>query len=147
MYNEQFNLKYIFNLLFINTKNNNNFIQFIRYFISSCTALMIDFLLFIILTRVFHINYVVSNVLGNIAGMFVNYFLNILWVFNKRKFKNKKLEFIFFIIIGFLGTLLNTFLIWLLTSFFYIYDLISKSIATIISYIFRYLLRKFLLFR
>ena len=141
------NIKVLVNILLFKKKDNHLSIQFFRYFISSLIALFFDFLVYIFLTRVFDVYFENANRIGNLTGMIVNYILNILWVFDKRRINNRILEFVLFVIIGLLGMELNTFLLKIFTNVFLIYDLISKGISTIISYFFRFFVRKIVLFK
>ena len=141
------NIKSFFNILFFRKKENEIQVQFFRYLVSSVLALIFDYMTYLLLTRLFCVNAIISNISGNTVGMLVNYFLNISWVFEKRKIKNKILEFILFIVTFLLGTGLHTFIFWILKEIFLVYDIISRIIATGISYIFRFILRKIILFK
>lgn len=141
------NAKSFIKILFFKKKANELQIQFFRYLVSSGIALAFYYTTYFVLTRIFNINEIISNIIGNTIGMIVNYFLNIKWVFEKRKIKNKIIEFFLFIATFILGTGLNTFIFWILTKILLIYDLISLIIATGITYIFRFVIRKIILFK
>ena len=147
MQNMIINIKSFFHFIFFKKKENELPVQFFRYLVSSAFALVLDYTTYLLLTRLFHVNDIISNIIGNTVGMLVNYFLNISWVFEKRKIKNKIFEFILFIITFFLGTGLHTIIFWFLKEIFLIYDIISRIIATGISYIFRFVLRRTILFK
>lgn len=145
--NTLINIKSLINILLFKKKNNQLHVEFFRYFVSSGISLIFDYLTYFLLTRIFRTNYIISNIIGNTVGMIVNYILNILWVFEKRKIKNKIVEFILFAITFFLGTAIHTFVFWIFKDLLLIYDIISRVIATIISYFFRFITRKIFLFK
>ncbi len=58
--------------------------RFIQYHISvGITAVVANWLLLVILTEVFHIYYLLSNLIGIAAGTLANFILNDLWTFGK----------------------------------------------------------------
>lgn len=80
------------------------------------------------------------------TGLIVNYILSIVWVFDKRRIKNRRLEFLFFGIIGIIGLIINQFSMWFLTEKTQIFYLYSKIIAAILVLIWNFTIRKILLF-
>jgi putative flippase GtrA len=122
-------------------------IQMFRYLFVGGAAFIVDFLSLFILTDFFGIYYLISAAIAFILGLIVNYFLSISWVFNKRKLKNRHLEFGMFAIIGIIGLGFNEVVIWFFTQDLQIYYLISKIFAAIIILFWNFLARKYILFR
>ena len=128
-------------------KTDNVFIQLIRYTFVGGFAFVIDFSLLWLLTDICHIHYLASASLSFIAGLVVNYFISTKWVFDKSKVSNKKLEFLFFGLIGVVGLGLNDLFIWLLTDLGGFHYLMSKIIAVFLVYLWNFFARKYLLFK
>jgi putative flippase GtrA len=118
-------------------------IQFIRYFFVGGVAALVNILLLFILTDIFFIYYLLSNVLSFIAGLTVNYILSKRLVFYTN-FGNKKIEFILYGFIGGIGLVFDTGLIYFFTEIMGIYYLFSKIISTFLVFVWNFLARKFL---
>ena len=128
-------------------KTNNIFIQLFRYTFVGGFAFIVDFGSLFVLTEFIHIYYLISAAIAFILGLGTNYILSIIWVFDKRIFKNKYIEFMIFGIIGIVGLGLNELFIWFFTEKMHFYYLISKIISTFFVYLWNFFARKFILFR
>jgi putative flippase GtrA len=130
-------------------KNNTDktHIQMFRYLFVGGGAFIVDFLSLFILTDFFGLYYLISAAIAFILGLIVNYFLSITWVFNKRKLKNRPLEFGMFGVIGIIGLGFNEVIIWFFTQDLQIYYLISKIFAAIFILFWNFFARKYILFR
>lgn len=122
-------------------------IQLFRYLFVGGAAFIVDFLSLFILTDFFGIYYLISAAIAFLLGLIANYFLSISWVFNKRKLKNRHIEFGMFAIIGIIGLGLNEIFIWFFTQDLQVYYLISKIFAAIIILFWNFFARKYILFR
>ncbi len=122
-------------------------IQLFRYLFVGGAAFIVDFLSLFILTDFFGIYYLISAAIAFLLGLIANYFLSISWVFNKRKLKNRHIEFGMFAIIGIVGLGLNEIFIWFFTQDLQVYYLISKIFAAIIILFWNFFARKYVLFR
>lgn len=127
-------------------KTNNFLIQFFRYTIVGSVAFVFDFLTLFVLTEYFELYYLFSTAIGFFVGLTTNYILSILWVFEKRLFSSKYLEFLLFTLIGLIGLILNELFIWSFTEIIGIHYLWSKIISTVLVYFWNFLVRKFVLF-
>jgi len=128
-------------------QTNKTRIQLLRYLFVGGAAFIVDFLSLYILTDLFGIYYLISAAIAFILGLFVNYFLSVSWVFNKRKLDNRTFEFGIFAIIGLVGLGLNELFIWFFTQELMIYYLLSKIFAAIIILFWNFFARKYVLFR
>ena len=81
--------------------------QIIRFFIVGMITFGLDMVTLVILTEYYQIYYLTSAAFGFIVGSTLNYVLCVLFVFHSGRFKRKTNEFITFIILTFLGLLLN----------------------------------------
>ncbi len=131
--------------VFLN-KTRNNYIQFMRYGFVSTVALAVDFGGLVALKQYAHMNYLVAASFSFIGGLLVNYVLSILWVFNNSRVAKRSTEFGIFAIIGLVGLGMTDLILYVLTSGFGLYYVLSKAIATIIVYFWNFAVRKKYLF-
>jgi dolichol-phosphate mannosyltransferase len=61
------------------------FKRMFKYHVSAGAAMLANLLVLWILTEVFHLYYLASNVFGILCGMLLNYFINDRWTFKHRK--------------------------------------------------------------
>ena len=138
-------------MAFLKIPNNKNIIgQFLRYFVTGGLAFIVDFGLFALSLYHFEVHYLISNLIGLMAGNVVNYLLSIGWVFSSEKRKMEKqriLEIIVFVLISLFGMGLNEFLMYLSVEVFVVQEMISKIVAAIIVLLYNFLARKFILFK
>ena len=106
-------------------KTDKTHIQMFRYLFVGGAAFIVDFLSLFILTDFFGVYYLISAAIAFLIGLIANYFLSISWVFNKRKLKNRHIEFGMFAIIGIIGLGFNEIFIWFFT----------QDLSDILSYI------------
>jgi putative flippase GtrA len=139
-------LSILFRDLFLQ-KSDKTMVHLLRSIFSSNIAFSVDFGLLALLTEVFHIHYLISAGIGFIIGTTVSYILSILWVFDKRRLRNKQLEYWVFIFIGLTGAVLNELLIWFFTEQVHIFYLISKIISGSSVFFYNFFMRRHFLFR
>lgn len=135
-------MKKMFNKLFIE-KTNDIKIQFLRYIFVGGIAAVVNIGALYIFTDIFHLYYLISNIFGFVLGLITNYLLSKVLVFAKEQKFNKVIEFTIYAIIGVIGLGLDTFFLWLFTSFG-IYYLLSKIISTALVFIWNFGARKVL---
>lgn len=123
------------------------FHEFIRYFVASAAALIIDIGSLWLLTSILHVPYLWSGAIAFLAGLIFVYILSITWVFDQRIIRDWKREFLIFGIIGIIGLGLNELILWLLTGYFGIFYLISKIGSVVVVFSWNFGARKWLLFR
>jgi len=87
--------------------------------------------------------YLVSATLSFLLSLYVNYIMSVGWVFHQTKY-TKSVQIITFLAIGVIGLVLNLVIIWLLTSHFGVYYLLSKLVAIVIVFFWSFLGRKYL---
>jgi putative flippase GtrA len=109
-------------------------------------AFGVDFLTLYVMTSLFEIHYLISNIFGFIFGLSVNYLLSISWVFASRKMESQKKEFIIFTLIGLIGLLVNQLVMWGLTDIMALYYLYSKVVATGIVFLWNFFARRHIVF-
>ena len=129
------------------SRTNSISIQFFRSIFVGGLATIVDFGFLYFFTEFVNIYYLTSAALAFILGLTTNYILSIVWVFNRRKFTKKWLEFVIFAIIGIVGLILNELIIWYFTEYLHFHYLLSKVVSTIVVFSWNFLARKFILFR
>lgn len=138
-------------MAFLKIPNNKNIIgQFLRYFVTGGLAFIVDFGVFALSLYYFEIHYLVSNLIGLMAGNVVNYLLSIGWVFSSEKRKMEKhrlLEITVFVLISLFGMGLNEFLMYLFVGILVIQEMVSKIVAAIIVLLYNFFARKYILFK
>lgn len=128
-------------------KSSNIYIQLFRYVLAGGTAFVVDFGLLYTLTNWLGVHYMVSTVISYTIGLIITYLLSIYWIFDKRRTNNRLMEFFIFSLIGLVGLSLTSFFMFLLTDILGIYYLLSKLATTIIVFIWKFIAKKFILFR
>lgn len=119
-------------------------IQFIRYFFVGGIAAVVNIGLLFLLVDIFDINYILSNIIGFIFALLVNYGLSTMFVFTKDNSMSKIFELVMYVIIGVLGLGFDTLILWICTSKINIYYKISKIISTMLTFIWNFLAKKML---
>jgi len=79
------------------------------------------------------------------TGTILNYYLCTFWIFKIRIVENRTLEMFYYIIITAVGLCINTFFIWGLTELFSLYYMLSKLLATFVTYWWNFGARKYFL--
>jgi putative flippase GtrA len=131
--------------ILLTEKSNNLFIQLFRYTFVGGLAFLVDFSLLYVLTEYAGLHYLVSASCSFIAGLFVNYFISVFWVFGASSMK-KIVEFLLFAFVGLIGLGLNDFFLWLFTEQCRIYYMLSKLMAVVLVYLWNFLGRRYFIF-
>jgi putative flippase GtrA len=126
---------------------NNTFLQFARYTIVGAVALGADFCALFLLTYFGGLHYLVSAALAFLIGLLINYGLSAAWVFARRSFQNRTVEFAIFAGVGIVGLGLNELGMWTLTSLVGLHYLWAKLFTAAFVYIWNFSARKVTLFR
>jgi putative flippase GtrA len=121
-------------------------VQFFRYVVVSGISLAADFGLLYLGTEYLGLHYLLSAIVSYSVGVVVNYLLSVLWAFPRSRLKSRALEFLIFVIIGLAGMGLNELLLWLFTAVLHFHYLVSRSITAVIGYLWKFVLRKIVLF-
>jgi len=133
-------------------KTDNTFIQFFRYVFVGGIATVVDWgsssLCFYLLFHQKHA--VLSNTIGFVLGLVVNFCISTLWVFQASKVKSKWAEFLGFAAVGVVGLLITFGITAAFTAKFegsaVPYQPISKVLSTAVSFLWNFFARKYLLY-
>jgi putative flippase GtrA len=121
-------------------------VQFFRYGIVGGIAFVVDFGTLWAFTHFVGLHYLLSALVGFVAGLTTNYLLSINFVFSQRKLTSRSREFGLFALVGVIGVGINELVMWLFTDGLGTHYLISKVIATVIVYLWNFTARKKLMF-
>lgn len=117
-------------------------VQIFRFGIVGGLAFVIDYITLIICKEIFDLSVLLSAAIAFTISVIVNYILSIIWVFDVDKEKNKKKNFIIFIVFSIIGLILTEIIMWIGTDLLNISYLIVKIIATAIVMVFNFITRK-----
>ena len=120
--------------------------EFVRYTLVGGFAFIVDFSLLYILTEWAGLHYLLSATIAFMAGLTLNYTLSVLWVFAYRSCKDKRREFILFLIVGIGGVVLTDISMATLTPILHGNYLWAKGITAILVLLWNFFLRRQLLF-
>ena len=132
------------------------FVQFVRSVMAGAAASVADISIYGIGVNLLGINHIVSNTFSFIFGLSVNYYLSREWVFNKKK-RNTKRDFLLFSLIGIIGLLLSSVLLYILVDLGTLYYLLmtensglvksaAKIFAVILVFFWNFIARKRVVF-
>ncbi len=121
-------------------------VQAIRSLAVSVVALIVDFGLLIVFKELFGINYLVAATMSFLAGVTVNYYLSIWWVFAERKLTSRKAEFIIFVVICTIGLGLNLAIIAGMVQVGHLDYRVAKGVSTIVVFFWNFIARKKILY-
>ena len=125
-------------------KTNDTKIQFFRYLFVGGFAAVVNIGTLYLFTDIFHIYYLISNILSFTLGLLTNYILSKKLIFTLEKEINKMFEFLTYAIIGVIGLGLDTLFMWIGTTLIGIYYMITKIISTGLVFIWNFAARKVL---
>lgn len=121
--------------------------EFFRYFVVSTAALLADFIVFSFGIRLLNIPWPLSATCGFIIGVLVAYFLSVRFVFSRRKLRAAPLrELLVFSAVGLAGLALTQITLWIGIELLQFNPEFSKICAAGFTFVFNFLVRKFILF-
>ena len=124
--------------------------QFVRYLFTGGAAFVVDFGLFALCLYVFDWHYLVANLVGLVAGLVLNYYISVAWVFAdcKRSYEGRKsVEFLIFTLVGLAGVGINQLMMFVMVGQLSLQEMLSKAVAAGVVFIWNFGARKVLLFR
>lgn len=117
--------------------------QIAKFLAVGGTAFLIDYGVMLILTEMFGIHYMVSNILSFSLSVLYNYVLSVYWVFSSQRKEGH--PFILFVLLSVTGAFLNSCIMWGLVEKIQIRYQWAKIGATGVVMIFNFITRKWLL--
>jgi len=122
--------------------------KFIRYFFVGGAAACLDFLIFALLTKVFHVQWFWSALISFTAATLLNYILSIRFVFQSgARFSRKHHEVLLVFLISLIGLGINQLVLWLCIEGMLLEPLIAKVIGTGVVFFWNYGARRHFVFK
>lgn len=128
----------------------NKLVMFAKAQLSAFTGGLIDYLIMLICTEIFHIHYTLSIAIGGIVGAIVNFTINRKWTFKKHESDKKRVspQLVKFISMVVGSICLKSSGTYVLTTLLRIDYKISRILVDIlVSFGFNYTLQKYWVFR
>jgi len=119
----------------------------IGYGLSSAAALILDFGILILLTRLFHFNYLIAAAVGFLSGLGLVYALCVGLIFRKRRRLSSSRELAGFLATGCAGLLINQVLLYLLVDVGELQVEAAKVLTAGVVFMFNFLSRRLLIFK
>jgi putative flippase GtrA len=120
--------------------------EFVRYSVAGGMAFVVDAALLFVFKEHGGLHYLVAAAIAYAAGVVTTYLLNSTWVFRRRRFARRPVEFALFVAIALSSLGLNELLMWVLTDHASVHYMISKAIATGVLWFYNYGVRRWILF-
>ena len=115
--------------------------QILKFGVVGVIAFIIDYALYNLLTSIFGINYLISNIIAFSVSVIANYILSIIWVFEV-KHKQTKKDFIIFVVLSTIGLGINELIMYLMVDGLGLNDKIIKLFATAVVMVYNFITRK-----
>ncbi len=119
--------------------------QIIKFGVVGGSAFFIDYGIMIILTEFLRINYLISSGISFSISVIFNYILSVYWVFEVGEKRDKREEFIIFLVLSLIGLGINQMIMWIVVSYLHIFYMLAKIFATFIVMVYNFITRKIFL--
>lgn len=116
------------------------------YIIFGILTTLVNILVYLLFTRVFAVNYIVSNVLAWFFSVLFAYITNRIWVFESEN-ENILKEIVLFFSGRLFSGIVDTALMFIFIDLLLVSDSVSKIIIQIIVVILNYVISKFIVFK
>ncbi len=126
----------------VSEKTEHLLIQIFKFGIVGVVATIIDFAFLYFFRDLCNFPLLVSNTLSFIISLMYNYWASMTFVFDINKEKDKKKNFILFVVFSIIGLGINNLIVWIGEEVLHIYYLLGKVLATAIVMIFNFITRK-----
>ena len=121
--------------------------KIIRYALVGTVCASTDLIIFLFLTKIVYLSWILASTLSTITATLFGYFLSITYVFNSGLKFNKYQEFSLIILIAFVSVILHQFLLYIFIELLFIDQFFSKVATIIILFAFNFLTRSKLVFK
>lgn len=137
-------IRSIFNILHIklSSRYEKLLVQIFKFGIVGVVATIIDFIFLYVFREFCCFSIIVANTLAFIISVIYNYWASLTFVFEVDDNKDKKRQFIIFIIFSVIGLLINNLLVYIIAEVLNIYYMLAKVVATLVVMVFNFITRK-----
>jgi len=144
-------LQSLYNLVsrFLPFSDKEHFRQFYKFAVVGVFNTIIDFVVFLLLTRLIHFfgeHVLYANIISFSVAVTNSYLLNRRWTFRSKDTERVK-QYIRFFSINATGLGVNTLLLYLFVYHAHLYDVIAKALAIGITLFWNFFLNKWLVFK
>lgn len=119
--------------------------QFLRFSIVGIIAFLIDYCLFLLMTYVLGVNYLIASAVSFIISTIFNYVASMRYVFQGKETQTAMQQFMIFCTLSIIGLGLNQLFLWAFTELLSIAAWIGKLGATVLVAIYNFITRKIFL--
>ena len=120
--------------------------QFVKFGIVGASSTIIDWGIYLLLTRTFGLFYLMAKILSFSVAVLNSYIWNRRWTFRSND-PAKLRQFIKFLTISIVGVVLNALIMYLSVDYLYLNDIYGLVFATVIVMFWNFLANKFYTFR
>ena len=108
-------------------------------------AFCIDYGLMVLLTEAFGVNYLLSTTISFVVSVIFNYLASMRFVFAHREGMSRRREFVTFVLLSVVGSVLNDALMWVGQDLLGVDYRITKIVVTAIVMVYNFITRKIFL--
>jgi putative flippase GtrA len=119
--------------------------QFMKFGVVGVIAFVIDFGLFVLLTEVFGVNYLVSATISFVVSVIFNYVASMRYVFTHKEDMSRRKEFVIFVVLSAIGLVINDVCMWAGVTLLAINYMVTKIFATVVVAVWNFVTRKIFL--
>ena len=119
--------------------------QLTKYTITGVVSNIIEFLLIYLLTDCVQIWYIYSNVMASTTALTLSFFVNNYWTYGKKKIELRSI--ISLLLVHLANIVIDSLLLYVFTSVFLFYYLLSKVFVVGFSYIRNFFISKYFIYK
>ena len=117
-------------------------VQFAKFGIVGVIAFCIDYGLFLLMTYVFGINYLIASAISFVISTIFNFAASMRYVFAGRRGQTRSQQFVIFFVLSVVGLGVNQLVLWMCVDLLARLASVGKIAATFIVMIFNFVTRK-----
>lgn len=117
-------------------------VQFVKFGIVGVIAFCIDYGLFLLMTYVFGINYLIASAISFVISTIFNFAASMRYVFAGKRGQTQSQQFVIFFVLSVVGLGVNQLVLWMCVDLLAWLAWVGKLAATFIVMIFNFVTRK-----
>ena len=117
-------------------------VQFVKFGIVGVIAFCIDYGLFLLMTYVFGINYLIASAISFVISTIFNFAASMWYVFAGKRGQTRSQQFVIFFVLSVVGLGVNQLVLWMCVDLLAWLAWVGKLAATFIVMIFNFVTRK-----
>ena len=121
--------------------------QFVKFCIVGVSNVVLDFVVYIILTRFFNIYYLLANAGSFLVAVTWSFFLNKNWTFRARLGENVREKYIKFFAANVVGIIIQTLLFYMFVEKIHMHDLLGKAASIVLVVFWNFTFSKYWVFK